>query len=112
MTTKAKPADHGKHKLETIFHEDYVIHTTYEPDLEAGEPGKNVEVKKKWTLGETIGSGGFGVVLLQKEEKGQLRAVKRLHRDLMSPGKIDFFRRELDTLAALKAVGVTSFLTI
>lgn len=82
------------YRLKTTFNNDYVIHTVY-------DPATNVSVETKWIDKRYLGSGGFGVVILQeKEGGGQLRAVKRLARGM---GKID---RSQELRALSKVVDV------
>lgn len=84
--TRASKLDH--YKLETTFHADQTVtHTTYKADLAAGE--RKTAVRTKWTEKRKLGSGGFGIVVLQESESGQLRAVKKLPQGL---GKIDYSR--------------------
>lgn len=80
-----------------MFCGDHVVHTTHD------EPG-SAGVETRWTSGEKIGAGGFGIVLRHQDDKGQLRAVKKLYRHILTAKKIDV-SRELGTLAKLKSVG-------
>lgn len=87
-----------RYKLETIFTERSVTNTTYRSDLATGE--RRTAVNTTWTNRETIGSGGFSVVVLQQAEEGQSRAVKKLLKGL---GKIDY-ARELSVLTQVADV--------
>lgn len=79
-------------RLETTFHGDHVIHTTYNSNLAA--------VDTKWTKKRRIGSGAYGIVTLEENERGQLRAVKRI---TLGVGEIDYYR-ELKALSSLTDV--------
>lgn len=84
------------YKLETEFHDGYVVHTTDEWELAT----KRRKVST-WERGEKIGAGAFGSVWLEKErEGGKLRAVKRLPRDFLPDAG---FSQELLALVKLKA---------
>lgn len=75
-------------KLDVIFHDDTVTHT----GLLAG-PRANAT----WKRGTKIGSGGFGVVWIEKKVgSGELRAVKVIPRRALS--------QELQTLVRLQDV--------
>lgn len=59
-----------------------------------------------------LGAGGFGVVWLEKETTTQqLRAVKKLAVEQLAALKVDF-RQELQTLIALKGVGIPGSATL
>lgn len=83
------------YKLETVFGEDYVAHTTYKWELST----KKKKVVSVWKEEKKIGAGGFGSVWLQRENGGQLRAVKRLSRDTLPETG---FSQELLALVKLK----------
>lgn len=83
-----------RYKLETTFHTGSVTHTTYKTDLATGQ--RKTPVQTTWTDQGTLGSGGFGVVALQRADvSGQLRAVKKIMKGL---GHIDY-SRELKVLS-------------
>lgn len=85
------------YKLETEFHEDHVVHTTYEWQL-----ATRLRRVSTWERGKRIGAGAFGSVWLEKErEGGKLRAVKRLPRDFLPDAG---FSQELLALVKLKVV--------
>lgn len=64
-------------KIETQFGDGYVVHTTYKWEFSTRGRGQS----SKWEEVGLIGSGAFGSVWLEKEQKGGLlRAVKRLPR--------------------------------
>lgn len=98
VTSKTLKSD--RYKLETTFYDGYVIHTTYKTDLAARQ--RRVAVREKWIEKKELGSGGSGVVTLEEEEGGQLRAVKRIPR---GGGNIDH-SRELKALWKLRDVGI------
>lgn len=93
MTTPVPKFDH--YKLETKFHDDYVVHTAYEWELSTRR-----KVLSTWKSERIIGAGAYGSVSLEKEkERGKLRAVKRLPRgSLPETG----FSQELLALTKLK----------
>lgn len=75
-------------KLETSFGIDTVTHTTYRTDLAAQE--RRTIVQTTWTDKKKLGSGGFGIVILQEGgDGGELRAVKKIY---TGTGTIDFSR--------------------
>lgn len=97
----SETAKFNRYKLETSFHDGYVLHTTYGSDLISGR--RKVETKTKWNRKGRIGEGGFGVVWLEEEEtRGELRAVKRMSNKAGNFG----CSRELYTLTKLKDVSV------
>lgn len=101
MKTTSRTAKLDRYKLETAFHADHsVTHTTYKTDLAARQ--RKTAVRTKWTEKRKLGSGGFGIVVLQEAEGGQLRAVKKLPQGL---GKIDY-SRELKVLSKVADVCV------
>lgn len=55
-----------EYKLRTSFYDDYCEHTYKSRKAE------------RWRRGKVLGQGGFGVVWLEKEKKGALRAVKQI----------------------------------
>lgn len=63
--------------------------TTYKSDVAGGERRSPVPIT--WSDQKILGSGQFGVVILQKAggDVGELRAVKKIYTGL---GKIDFSR--------------------
>lgn len=88
----------NRYKLESTFGEDSVVHTTYRTDLAARE--RNTAVQTKWTDGRILGSGGFGMVIIQQTDSGELRAVKKI---LKGGGKVDY-SRELSVLTKMAHV--------
>lgn len=64
-------------KLETSFGNGTVTHTTYSTDVAARQ--RRAPVLTTWTDMRTLGSGGFGVVILQEADRGELRAVKKIY---------------------------------
>lgn len=86
-----------KYKFRTTFHPDSVEHTTHTSNLRSRQ--RRVEVKTKWTREKELGSGAFGVVWKEREEKSkELRAVKIILRRLINV-------REVEALAELQNVG-------
>lgn len=74
-------------KLETSFGNGSVTHTAYTTDVVAGQ--RRAPVETTWVDKKTLRSGGFGVVILQETEAGELRAVKKIYTGM---GKMDFSR--------------------
>jgi hypothetical protein len=72
-----------RYKLQTEFSpgRSSVVHTTviYKSSPVSGAR-RAVEVKTPWRETRELGSGGFGVVSLQRTADGQCRAVKRVLR--------------------------------
>lgn len=91
------------YKLQTDFHNDHVIHSTYIANAPTRPP-----VQTKWTDQRILGSGGYGVVSLQTDEAGTLRAVKRLPIGLRSMD----YSRELKALAKVSDVCITMLLKL
>lgn len=58
---------------------------------------------ERWSLGESIGDGRFGVVLRQKDGRGNFRAVKKLNHDILTAMRIDL-SQELNTAVKLNDV--------
>lgn len=93
--------DHSKldrFKLETTFGDGGVTHTTFMTDIAAGK--RRAPVQTTWNDEKTLGSGGFGVVILQKAAGGELRAVKKIY---TGTGKVDF-SREVSVMAKVAHV--------
>lgn len=89
----------GHYKLETEFHDGYVVNPMYEWDYSI----RCVKSLVKWKRGKTLGKGAFGEVWLEEEEAGERRAVKCLERHsevLMDAG----VTRELLALITLTEV--------
>lgn len=81
-------------KLDSVFHEDTVVHTT---GLEAG---KRIPLKTTWKREKLLGTGAFGTVWREKEEgSGKLRAVKVI-------SKLQLNVREVEALVALQDVSL------
>lgn len=75
MSTPPPTLEH--YKLETEFHDGYVVNRTYEWDYSV----RREKGLLKWKRGKSLGRGAFGVVYLEEEETtGELRAVKCLER--------------------------------
>lgn len=88
----------NRYKLESAIYENRVVHTMYKTNLAARQ--RNVPIEEEWTRKKEIGAGGFGVVFLEEETGGRLRAVKRLPLTIRN---VDY-SRELNTLAKLADV--------
>ena len=88
------------HNLETEFFGNHVQHTTYHSNAVRGE--RWVKVVKAWHRGRELGRGASGTVFLERSEKGELRAMKDIAKD-MNTIKIDY-RRELMAMAVLAKV--------
>lgn len=85
-----------KFKLETTFGEDYVVNTTYDWNLSTVRKRQST-----WKQERLLGRGAFGRVWLEKEQGGELRAVKELRRNsVVTMG----FAQELLSLIALADV--------
>lgn len=82
-------------KLETEFNDGYVVHSSYDWEYSTKGPRQLAT----WKEVKRIGSGAFGSVWLEKEARGQLRAVKRLQRDSLTG-----FSQELLALVTLTDV--------
>lgn len=98
MSTSAPALNY--YKLETEFHDGYVLHRTYEWQYSVRHETSVV----KWTRGKTLGKGSSGVVWREEESGGEIRAVKCLERrssHLMDAG----VTRELLALITLTEVG-------
>lgn len=94
----------GHYKLETEFHDGYVVHTNYEWDYSV----RRVKNYVKWKRGKTLGKGAFGEVWLEEEEAGELRAVKCLerHSEILIDAGVT---RELLALITLTEVRVPGY---
>jgi hypothetical protein len=105
MTTEA--SDPNQYRLEAEFQGEYVIHTRPGlPDVEEPRDQEAIDmVQGRWTSGDVIGTGGFGVVLKQKNDSGRLRAVKRISRGALSVKEAGL-SWELRVLAKLKDASV------
>lgn len=92
----------NKYKLETEFHDKYVVSPAYEWNLSERRPSGFW----KWKQEKILGSGAFGTVHLKKEQnEGQLRAVKIIRRhDVGGTG----FTQELLALITLMDVRVVT----
>ena len=62
-----------------------------------------MKVVNTWHRGRELGRGTSGTVFLERSEKGELRAVKDIAKDMNSRIKIDY-RRELMAMAVLAKV--------
>jgi hypothetical protein len=98
MTHSVSEADNFK--LSTDFFDDYVVHLTGERKVFA-----------TWNRDKSLGIGASGVVWREKDDKGQLRAVKSMLRDkILSPNSL---AHELAALIRLRDVSApTVFISI
>lgn len=88
-----------RYKLDAIFSENTV---TNDPSDRQPPPGME-EGRTVWRIGKVLGSGSFGIVSLQEDERsGQLRAVKVIHKSQSGA-------QELKTLVALRDVCSSHF---
>lgn len=94
-----------RYKLETTVYDGSVVHTTYMSRLESRQ--RRIPVQTKWTDKKILGAGGFGIVVLQETDGGELRAVKKL---LKGMGNIDY-SRELKMLSKVAHVCIPSLCT-
>jgi hypothetical protein len=94
--------DSDDFRLETTFENGITRHTYRQLSSLAGVRGQIVH--DIWRHRRNLGRGGSGTVTLQACEfgpqRGSLRAVKELHKDLRSQGDtFHMFRRELEIMA-------------
>jgi hypothetical protein len=82
-------------KLETQFFPEYVVH--HLSDLAHGN------VAQTWSRRKILGQGGFGMVWLEDEKAGTLRAVKEVRKYAMEKLSVDY-QKELIALAKLSKV--------
>lgn len=82
-----------RYRLDSVFDGDSVLHMTR---LLPGP--RMVELESSWTRDKKIGSGAFGIVWREKEDRtGELRAVKVI-------SKLQLNVREVEALVAVQAV--------
>lgn len=92
-------------RLDTLFLPDSIQHTRYGSSRLSGRRGKH----ERWRPVRELGRGGFGRVLLEKEERSQrLRAVKMIVKAAMPRG-FDY-RQEVVTMALLTKVRINPIL--
>lgn len=77
MSFPAANFDH--YMLETFLHDSYVVSPTDEWKYSQ----RHIHLYKPWRLQQLLGSGTFGAVWFERDDTGQLRAVKILHRGLL-----------------------------
>jgi regulatory protein YycI of two-component signal transduction system YycFG len=90
------------YKLDTTFHTDHVLHTSYKRDPKTG---LKVVAEHWWFSKQEIGAGAFGSVGLQVSEKGEQRAVKTIRKALARKWGVDH-NRELAALAVFSRTKV------
>ncbi|KAI4131429.1 MAG: hypothetical protein LQ347_002986 [Umbilicaria vellea] len=81
-------------KLETCFLADCIEHTRAVPDP-ARKRRKPIKEIKRWRRVRELGEGGFGVVWLEEEQDGELRAVKEIRKRDQLSSRIDISRELL-----------------
>lgn len=81
-------------KLETRFLDDCIEHTRVIPDP-ARERRKPIKEVKQWRRVRELGEGGFGIVWLEKEQGGELRAIKEIRKRDQQSNRIDISRELL-----------------
>ena len=81
-------------KLETRFLHDCIEHTRAVPDA-ARKRRKPSKEAKQWRRVRELEEGGFGVVWLEKEQDGELRAVKEIRKRDQQQNRIDISRELL-----------------
>ena len=82
-------------KLETRFLHDCTEHTRAVPDPNR-KRRKSIKGVKQWRRVRELGEGGFGLVWLEKEQHGELRAVKEIRKRDQQSNRIDISRELLD----------------
>lgn len=88
-----------EYKLETEFRHNYVVHT-----MNMREPYAQLWERPTWKQHKKIGRGAFGDVWLEKKRgRDELRAVKKLHREILPKSG---FSQELRALINLKEVSL------
>jgi serine/threonine protein kinase len=93
--------DLDDYKLETDFDNtrNQVIHRSYRADWACGRG--RIAVEERWTPGEVVGTGAFGVVRLETQQdaarsaRQQYRAVKQLRKLDMKFKRVDFHKELL-----------------
>lgn len=88
-------------KFETTFYTNGVLQIASCTELTTGP--QNMRIQVKWNDRVTLGHGGFGTVILQEAETGELRAVKKIHK---VRGKMDY-SRELRVMLKVADVSLT-----
>ncbi|KAA6411068.1 MAG: CAMK kinase [Lasallia pustulata] len=81
-------------KLETRFLHDCTEHTQAVPDPTRIRR-KSIKEVKQWRRVRELGEGGFGVVWLEEEQGGELRAVKEIRKRDQQSNRIDIIRELL-----------------
>lgn len=81
-------------KLETRFLHDCTEHTQAVPDPTRIRR-KSIKEVKQWRRVCKLGEGGFGVVWLEEEQGGELRAVKEIRKRDQQSNRIDIIRELL-----------------
>lgn len=94
MVSKAMVVD--KYKLDSVFYDDSVVHTTCLTE------GQQIVLKTRWRRETRLGSGAFGTVWREREDRsGQVRAVKVIPR-------LQVNVREVEALVALQDVSLNT----
>src|SRR6266498_1973428 len=92
-------------KLEADFLPDCVQHTILKSDTKLLK--RRFRVVQRWKRRRVLGHGAFGIVWLESEQKGALRAVKEISKATAERLKLDY-RRELCALVKLSKVCIGS----
>ncbi len=88
-------------KLDVVFFPDHTRHISYHSD--GRQNRRKVKVVKKWIKQHELGEGGCGTVWLEKDSKGDERAVKQISKGFCLRKGIDY-KREIIAMAKLTKV--------
>jgi hypothetical protein len=83
----------SRYKLRTFFENDFTEHHRITSDRTRGVR-RYTEVQK-WYRVKELGRGGFGVVFLEEDAAGELRAVKDVRKQNNGSQTVDWFRELL-----------------
>ena len=96
-------------KLDVVFLPDHTRHTFYHSD--GRQNRRKVKVVKEWRKQHKLGEGGGGTVWLEKDGKGDERAVKQISKAFCLRNQIDY-KKEITAMAKLTKVRLYSPLHI
>ena len=88
-------------KLDVVLFPDHTRHTFYHSD--GSQNRRKVKVVKRWVRQHELGEGGGGTVWLEKDNKGDERAVKQISKGFCLRNRIDY-RKEITAMAKLTKV--------
>ena len=88
-------------KLDVVFFPDQTQHSFYRSD--GRQERRKVKVVKTWVKQQELGEGGCGTVWLEKDNKGDERAVKQISKGFCLRNRIDY-RKEIIAMAKLTKV--------